>query len=121
VTNPLVLNGTGKFTYSEANVNKDDPKFVMEGTVTVQDNPTSPIHLPDTVGFLMVPAKDLDKHISDLTAKGIDVVDKYTFKDLRGGQKGTGMQQTLLVLGSENGQQQLVSALENITPTLPYS
>jgi len=121
VTNPLVLNGTGKFTYSEANVNKDDPKFVMVGTVTVQDNPPSPTQLPDTVGFLMVPAKDLDKHISDLTGKGIDVIDKYTFKDLRGGQKGTGTQQTLLVLGSKNGQQQLVSALENITPTLPYS
>lgn len=60
VTNPLVLNGTGKFSYSEANVNKDDPKFVMEGTITVQENPTSSTQLPDTVGFLTVPAKDLD-------------------------------------------------------------
>ena len=121
VTNALVLNDTGKFSYSEANVNKDDPKFVMEGTITVQKNPTSPTQLPDTVGFLMVPAKDLDKHVSDLTGKGIDVIDKYIFKDLRGGQKGTGTQQTLLVLGSKNGQEQLVSALESITPTLPYS
>lgn len=121
VTNALVLNDTGKFSYSEANVNKDDPKFVMEGTITVQKNPTSPTQLPDTVGFLMVPAKDLDKHVSDLTGKGIDVIDKYIFKDLRGGQKGTGTQQTLLVLGSKNGQAQLVSALESITPTLPYS
>ena len=121
VTNALVLNDTGKFSYSEANVNKDDPKFVMEGTITVQKSPTSPTQLPDTVGFLMVPAKDLDKHVSDLTGKSIDVIDKYIFKDLRGGQKGTGTQQTLLVLGSKNGQEQLVSALESITPTLPYS
>ena len=121
VTNTVVLNETGKFSYSEANVNKDDPKFVMEGTITVHKNPTSPTQLPDTVGFLMVPAKDLDKHVSDLTGKGIDVIDKYIFKDLRGGQKGTGTQQTLLVLGSKNGQEQLVSALESITPTLPYS
>jgi plastocyanin len=121
VTNALVLNDTGKFTYSEGNVNKDDPKFVMVGSITVQENPTSPIQLPDTVGFIMVPAKDLDKHVSDLAGKGIDIIDKFIFKDLRGGQKGTGTQQTLLVLGSKNGQEQLVSALESITPTLPYS
>jgi len=121
VTNPLVLNDTGKFTYSEANVNKDDPKFVMEGTVTVQENLSNPTQLPDTVGFLMVPANDLDKHVSEFTSKGIDVLDKYTFKDLRGGQKGTGTDQTLLLSASKNGKEQLVSALENIAPTLPYS
>ena len=36
VSNPLVLNRTGKFTYSEATVNVDSyPKYVMVGTVTV--------------------------------------------------------------------------------------
>lgn len=37
VSNPLVLNKTGRFTYSEANVNVDDPKYIMEGTITVKD------------------------------------------------------------------------------------
>lgn len=123
VTNPLVLNKSGKFTYSEANVNKDDPKFVMQGTITVSENPPSDNTngTLDTMAFFMVPAKDLDKHVSELTSKGVDVLDKYTFKDLRGGQKGTGPEQTLLLIGSKDGQSQLISTLQNIASTLPYS
>jgi hypothetical protein len=30
LSDTLVLNGTGKYRYSESNVNVDDPKFVME-------------------------------------------------------------------------------------------
>ncbi len=122
VTNPLVLNKTGKFTYSEADVNQD-PKFFMEGTITASENPSSDSTngTSDTVAFFMVPAKDLDKHISEITKKGIDVLDKYTFKDLRGGQKGTGPEQTLLLLGSNDGQSQLISTLQSIASTLPYS
>lgn len=121
ISNPLTLNDSGKYTYSESNVNQDDPKFVMEGTITVEENPPNTIQLPGTVSFLMVPAKDLDKHVLDLTSKGIEVVDKYTFKDLRGGQKGTGPQQTLLLLGDTENLEKLVSSLKSITPTLPYS
>ena len=106
VTTPFELNDSGEFTYSEPNVNKDDPKFVMEGTIIVQENPSNVNQLPETLGFLMVPAKDLDKHVSELTDKGIEVLDKYTFKDLRGGQKGTGPNQSLIVLGSTNGQEE---------------
>lgn len=122
VTNPVVLNKTGKYTYSEADVNQDDPKFVMEGTVTVNENPSSVGNTTsDTVAFFMVPAKDLDKHVTELTNKGINVLDKYTFKDLRGGQKGTGPEQTLLLLGSKDGQSQLSATLQSIASTLPYS
>ncbi|HKQ22561.1 MAG TPA: hypothetical protein VJS91_11010 [Nitrososphaeraceae archaeon] len=121
LSDTLVLNGTGKYRYSESNVNVDDPKFVMEGTINVEDNPSSNNQLPQTVGFLMVPAKDLNEHFSKLTDKGIGVIDKYTFKDLRGGQKGTGPEQTLLLLGSPGDQEKLVSSLKSITQTLPYS
>lgn len=121
ITNPLVLNDSGKYVYSESNVSEEDPKFVMEGTIVVQENPSIVNQFPETVGFLMVPAKDLDKHVSELTTKGVDVLDEYTFKDLRGGQKGTGPQQTLLLLGSTSGQEELISALKSITPSLPYS
>ena len=51
------------------------------------------------MGFFMVPTKDLDKHISELTDSDLQVLDKHTFKDLRGGQKGTGPDETLLFLG----------------------
>jgi plastocyanin len=123
VTNPLVLNKTGKFTYSEADVNQDDPKFVMQGIITASENPSSDRTngTSDTVAFFMVPAKDLDKQVSEITKNGIDVLDKYTFKDLRGGQKGTGPEQTLLLLGSKDGQSQLISTLQSIASTLPYS
>lgn len=123
VSNPLILNKTGKFTYSEADVNQDDPKFVMQGTITINENPSSGSNdgVLDTVAFFMIPAKDLDKHVSDLTDKGVDVLDKYTFKDLRGGQKGTGPEQTLLILTSKGDQSKLISTLEGIASTLPYS
>ena len=121
ITKPLILNDSGKYIYSESNVNKDDPKFIMEGTILVQKDLSKTNQLPESIGLLMVPAKDLNKHVSELTGNGIDVIDKYTFKDLRGGQKGTGAQQTLLLLGSTNAQEKLVSTLTSITPTLPYS
>ena len=76
VTNPLVLNKTGKFTYSEADVNEEDPKFVMKGTITVSENPSGNANgTSDTVAFFMVPAKDLDEHVSELTNKGVDVLE----------------------------------------------
>lgn len=121
ISDTLVLNGSGKYRYSESNVNVDDPKFVMEGTITVLESPSNTNQLPQTVGFLMVPAKDLNEHVSELKDKGIEILDKYTFKDLRGGQKGTGPEQTLLLLGSPGDQEKLVSSLKSITQTLPYS
>ena len=70
-----MVNKTGKFTYSEADVNQDDPKYVMKGTITVSENPPSSNTdgTSGTVAFFMVPAKDLDKHVSELTNKGVDV------------------------------------------------
>jgi plastocyanin len=121
VSIPLELNKTGKFTYSEANVNVDDPKYVMEGTITVKDTIPSLHNLTsDTIGFFMIPAKDSNKHIPVLTDSGINVIDKYTFKDLRGGQKGTGPNEMLLLVGAKD-KQNLISTLEKITPDLPYS
>ena len=69
LTTPLVLNDSGKFTYSESNVNKYDPKFVMEGTIIVMENPSSANQLPETVGFLMVPTKDWINMFPNLRVK----------------------------------------------------
>ena len=122
VSNPVTLNKTGKFTYSQANVNVDDPKFVMKGTVIVKDTlPVVSNISSDTVGFFMVPVKGSEKHISELTDSGIQVLDKYIFKDLRGGQKGTGPDEMLLLVGRNGGEDKLISTLQKISPELPYS
>ena len=60
VSIPLVLNKTGKFTYSKANVNVDDSKFVMEGTVTIKDAISALQNITtEKVGFFMIPEKAL--------------------------------------------------------------
>jgi hypothetical protein len=110
LSKPLLLNDTGKFSYSESDVSQDDPKFVMEDIITTVDNNISQSGIAeanssnrnyDTVILLMVPAKDVEEHVSNLQSQGLGTVSQYTFKDLRGGQKGTRPEQTLLVLGSK--------------------
>ena len=100
----LVLNDTGKFSYSEEDVVQDDPDFVMEGTIDVvgsdvaqpsniNGNTTSNF---DTVAVLMVPTEDVEEHVSYLQNQGLNIVNQYTFEDLREGD-----QQTLLILESK--------------------
>ena len=126
-TSTRPLNETGSLIYSESDVNTEDPSFVMKGTITVNDDIASNIDSNgsnvtfDTVALLMIPTKDLDMHISTIEGEGVDVVDQLTLKDLRKGQKGTGPEQTLLLLGSSTGPTQLISTMESLTPTLPYS
>ena len=77
---------------------------------------------PDTVGTLMVRAQDLDQYVSTLTSKGFTIDSTHTFKDLRGGQKGTGPEQTYIVWTTSGmNLDQVLSALEEISPSLPYS
>jgi hypothetical protein len=40
---------------------------------------------------------------------------------LWGGQKGTGPEQTILSIGSNDSPSQLISEMKSITPTLPFS
>src|SRR5918995_1247736 len=70
-TQPVVMDDTGSFYYSETDVNSDDPDFVMNGTINVVDQPNSISNAPtsdaagltdtnlDTTGTLMVPTDDL--------------------------------------------------------------
>lgn len=89
----------------------------MNGTITVVNQPHSLIsaskenstsapiaklgstHI-DTIGTYMVPAKDLSKDIAALTNGGLSIDSTFTYKDARGGQKGTGPEQTLIVWSS---------------------
>jgi plastocyanin len=136
----IVLNDTGTYNYYETNVNENDEDFVMRGNVTViseanldgstttissgdnSANSTSAINNGDTAGVLMVPTQDIENYVQDLESKGFAVDSTYNFKDLRGGQKGTGDQQALLVWSaSEMDLGEVISALQDITPRLPYS
>lgn len=101
---PLTLNNTGEFSYFETGTNKDVPSFVMNGTITVI-NSASELKAPQnssstkgdiTVGAYMIPAIMLDKYTSEFTKRGFTVDSHFTYKDLRGGQKGKGPQQTLI-------------------------
>ena len=97
-SNPLTLNNTGDYSYFEKGANKAVPDFVMNGTISVINSP-SELNSPQnatsqsqigTVGAYMVPATMLDKYTSEFAKRGMTVDSHFTYKDLRGGQKGTG-------------------------------
>ncbi len=104
-----------------------DPGVTMEGTITVVENNNSSIinSSPsnfDTVGVFMVPTQDIDSYLSEITNAGITVESTHDFEDLRGGQKGTGDVQTLIIW-STSGKDltETISSLSEISLDLPYS
>jgi hypothetical protein len=122
-------------------VNENDEDFVMRGNVTViseanldgstttissgdnSANSTSgAVNNGDTAGVLMVPTQDIGNYVQDLKSKGFAVDSTHNFKDLRGGQTGTGDEQALLVWSASGMDlSKVISALQDITPKLPYS
>ncbi len=124
---PINFNETGEYSYFEKDANNNDPNFIMNGTIKVINQPqestgnTSGV-TAETIGTFMVPAKDLDLYISELNTRGITTDSTHTFKDLRGGQKGTGPEQTLIVwTSSGKNLNEVLASLEQISPNLPYS
>jgi hypothetical protein len=126
-SSPIRLNETGTYQYWESNVSKEVPDFVMKGTITVasqgQHNTTTVSqNNEDIAGTIKVPARLLDKYRSQFEDNGFTIGSTYTYKDLRGGQKGTGPEQTLIVMKAHNVPLKMViSVLEELTPTLPYN
>ena len=122
---PIMMNNTGSFGYYEADVNNEDPDFVMNGTINVLDQPnttttTGIITDTDTIGTLMVPTEDLTTYTSDLENGGFSVLSTRNFNDIRSGD-----QQTLITWGSSssgtNSLENIFSHLEGLTSILPYS
>ena len=128
---PVVMNNTGSFDYYQADVNNEDTDFVMNGTINVvdkSDNPNTTTGIStdqpnaniNTVGTLMVPTGDLPTYTSDLENGGFSILTTYNFNDIRSGDP-----QTLIIWGTSssgtNSLENIVSQLEQITPTLPYS
>ena len=90
------------YTYFEKDVNEDDPSFVMNGTITVINQPESltsysALGAIDTVDVLMVSRQDIQTYATDLENRGFNIDSTHNFKDLRGGQSETGAEQTLIV------------------------
>ena len=76
----------------------------------------------DTVGVLMVPTQDIQTHTTDLEGRGFDIDSTSNFKDLRGGQSGTGDEQTLIVWTSTGMDLSTISKnLQEFSSGLPYS
>jgi plastocyanin len=125
----VTYNQPGKYSYFEDNVNDQDTGFVMRGTVNVVDsNQKTPISNSSltqpikTAGVLMVPSKDLQTISSTLKNNGISTLSEYTFTDLRGGQKGTGKTQTIVVWGSDKDNVgQAILPIIDVAKGLPYS
>ncbi len=121
------FNDTGTYTYFEKDVNEDDPSFVMNGTITVINQPesltsSSALGTVDTVGVLMVPSQDIQTYTSDLNNRGFAIDSTHNFKDLRGGQSGTGDEQTLIVWTTSGlSLSDIATNLQEFALELPYS
>jgi plastocyanin len=128
-SNHITFSNPGVYNYEA----EGDPGVTMTGSVTVGNiqSPVTPTSSStsnsssssiDTVGILMVPTQDIDDYINQITSAGITVDNTYDFKDLRGGQEGTGDTQTLIVwtTGGKDLSQTL-SFLSELSADLPYS
>ncbi|MDF0681833.1 MAG: hypothetical protein P0116_12805 [Candidatus Nitrosocosmicus sp.] len=128
-SNPFTFSNPGVFNYEA----EGDPGVTMTGSVTVDDI-QSPVTASssstsnsnsgtiDTVGILMVPTQDIDSYIGQITSAGITVDNTYDFKDLRGGQEGTGDTQTLIVWTTAGKDlTETLSSLSELSADLPYS
>ena len=145
---PVKFNDTGAFAYSGPSFDKAVPNYKMNGTITVVNQPLSasfnststnttatnntvqtgtttaaePNNI-DTITTIIVPAKILNKVVSDLKAQGLGIDNQYPFKSIRGGGGTTGgdKNQVMLVLTSSGkGLNEVISALHKVVPTMQY-
>jgi hypothetical protein len=101
----------------------------MEGTITIassdsQSNISNNVNDTqpkiDTMAVLMVPTEDIKEHSKIIGENNVNILDQYSFKDLRETGSG-GDNQTILLLGSNDPLDKTISVLKKITSTLPYS
>ena len=119
---------TGDFSYYDTVFTQK----IMNGTIKVVANnngsgssssvPSSskyPHYQFDTVGAFVVPTKTLDKYLGDFEKQGFNIYDTHNFTNF---MSKSSSKQSLIVWAS-NGQTlpSIISKLQKITPTLPYS
>ena len=126
----VILNGTGNYHYTDTEDYEEG--FVMSGNIKVVDQAqASPSSSglsrsapgsADTVGILMVPTQDIQIYTPDLENRGFNIDSAHNFKDLRGGQSGTGDEQTLIVWTTGGMDlSTIASNLQEFSSGLPYS
>ena len=128
----IALNETGNYHYTDTEDYEEG--FVMSGNIQVVDqSQASPLSLSatspgntqsssDIVGVLMVPTQDIQTYTSDLESRGFNIDSTHNFKDLRGGQSGTGDEQTLIVWTSTGVDLSTIAKnLQEFSSGLPYS
>jgi len=70
----------------------------------------------------MVPTQDIQTYTTDLESSGFAIDSTHNFKDLRGGQSGTGDEQTLIVWTTTGMDMSTLSTnLQEFSSGLPYS
>lgn len=123
---PIVLNDTGTFNYYQTDVNNEDEDYVMNGTITVVDQQsldgnnnvnTGVQGNSDTAGVLMIPASDVDTYTQELKNNGFAVDSTQNFNDIRAGDEQVLLVWTTSGIDLDN----VISTLQRITQTLPYS
>jgi plastocyanin len=122
------FNDVGEFSYTDTV--EYDNGYIMRGNISVTDDGGSAGDLPpqatedsETAGILMVPTQDISLYTSDLQNRGFLVDSVHNFQDLRGGQSGTGDEQTLIVWRAPTNMQitSALSQLSEFSSQLPYS
>ncbi|HKQ22615.1 MAG TPA: hypothetical protein VJS91_11280 [Nitrososphaeraceae archaeon] len=122
----IAFNNSGTFSYYEHDANSEDPNFVLNGTITINDpqtqsnNNTILQYTHKIMSTLMVPTKDIKEYTELLDDNKVDILGQESFIDLRETGSG-GANQTLLVLGSNGQIDDTISVFKKITPSLPYS
>ena len=116
------FNEVGEYSYEDTV--EYDEGYRMRGNVIVEDQISSPLTSEqyDTVGILMVPTMDLATQTTDLQGRGLSILGTHNFKDLRGGQEGSGDEQTLVLWGTSSMDMgNILTQLAEISQELPYS
>lgn len=123
----VALNGTGNYHYTDTEDYEEG--FVMDGNIRVVDQTQTSSSLlgntqnsADSIGVLMVPTQDIQTYTTDLESRGFTIDSTHNFKDLRGGQSGTGDEQTLIVWTTAGMDLSTIATnLQEFSSGLPYS
>jgi plastocyanin len=126
-TTNYTFNDVGEFSY--ADTVEYDNGYIMRGNISVTDDGGSAGDLSQTmddsdiVGILMVSTRDISLYTSNLQNRGILIYSMHNFQDLRGGQSGTGDEQTLIVWKAPTNMQitSALSQFSEFSSQLPYS
>ena len=123
------FNEAGEYRY--ADTVEYENGYIMRGNITVTDDNNvgdseslqQTVDGSNTVGILMVPTQDISQHTSNLENRGFLLDGMHNFQDLRGGQSGTGEEQTLIVwqVPPEMQISSVLSQLSEFSSQLPYS